>query len=150
MSPELRAIVSTDGAGSRTLLQTMQSSKPTLAKRTEDWKPTPDMRLKGLRMLTCSKLLEYSDTFFGCIFWMDANTMRFEPVASRVWVDSKFSMKAKSGPRMPCGKRDCRILHQHSMTTWCRGPVAMLYVTGNSGLQHAQPFTVSWLAVKSR
>ena len=148
MNTELRALVNTHNIAPRTLLRNMQSSHPTLVKRKEDLKPIMNTRLKGLRVSACSKLLQHSDRYFRRIFWIDAKTMHIAPGARKVWVDSKFPMKVKSDSRMPRSGRDRRTLHFYSMVNWCTGPVAMLYVTGTSGLQHAQPFMVSQLGLK--
>ena len=148
LNEELKGIVSTHNMSPRTLLRNMQSHTPSLKKRTEDLKPILNTRLKNLRLAACSKLLQFSDRYFKRIFWIDAKTMHIMPSARRVWVDSSLPMPVKSDSRMPRSGRDRRTLHFYSMVTWSTGPVAIMFVTGTSGLQHAQPYMVRQLVLK--
>ena len=141
--PELRAIVSVNEMHPQTLLRNMQKVNPGLVKRKEDLKPVLNARLKGKRVTACNQLLGHSVAWFRRIFWLDAKTMHICPTARRVWVDKKHPMPVKSDSRMPRSGRDRRTLHFYAMVNWCGGPVAIIFVTGTSGLQHAHPYTVS-------
>lgn len=147
-SPELQSIVSTHDMQPQTLLLNMQEANPNLVKRREDLKPMLTNRLKQQRVTACNKLLQYSDAWFRRVFWLDAKTMHIAPTARQVWVDSSVPMPVKKDTRMPRSGRDRRTLHFYSMVNWCVGPVAIMFVTGTSGLQHAQPYVVSQLASK--
>lgn len=141
--PELRAIVSNSQMHPQTLLRNMRAANPDLVKRTEDLKPILNNKLKEQRVTACHKLLQFSNAYFRRVFWLDAKTMHISPSARKVWVDRKLPSHVKSDARVPRSGRDRRTLHFYAMVNWCAGPVAMIFVTGTSGLQHAQPYTVS-------
>lgn len=145
---ELRDIVSTHAMSPRTLLRNMQAAQPDLVKRTEDLKPPMTSRLKQLRMDACDKLLQHSDQYFRRIFWLDAKTMHIVPKARKVWVESGAPLPVRTDSRLPRSGRDRRTLHFYAMVNWCVGPVAIRFVTGTSGLQHARPYTVSHWSLK--
>ena len=142
LSAELKAIVSTHDMNPQTLLRNMQEAQPGLVKRTEDLKPPLTNRLKQLRMTACHRLLQHSDNYFQRIFWIDAKTMHIVPSARKVWVQSKAPLPVRTDPRLPRSGRDRRTLHFYAMVNWCVGSVAIRFVTGTSGLQHAHPYTV--------
>ena len=141
--PELRAIVSSNQMHPQTLLRNMCAANPDMVKRREDLKPIMNNRLKEQRVTACNKLLQLSDGYFRRVFWLDAKTMHISPSARKVWVDRKLPSPVRSDARVPRSGRDRRTLHFYAMVNWCVGPVAIIFVTGTSGLQHAQPYTVS-------
>lgn len=142
MNPALKDIVSTHTMSPRTLLRNMQQVQPKLKKRTEDIKPVMNSRLKQLRMRACQQLLQFSDQYFRRIFWIDAKTMHILPTARTVWMEAGAPIPVRSDPRLPRSGRDRRTLHFYAAVNWCVGPVAIRFVTGTSGLQHARTYTV--------
>lgn len=143
ISAELRSIVSSHYIAPRTLLRHMQKSHRNLVQQSEDLKPILSTRLKQLRIAACEKLLKNSDEWFYRLFWLDAKTMHIVPSTRKVWVDRTVPMRVKSDARLPRSGKDRRTLHFYAMVNWCVGPVAIVFVTGTSGLQQAKSYTVS-------
>lgn len=142
LSTDLNEIVTAHDMHPRTLLRNMQKALPSLKKCKEDLRPVLTERLKQQRLDACKQLLGYSDQYFRRIFFLDAKTMHIVPEAREVWVDTSQPMPIRTDSRKPRSGKDRRTLHFYAMVNWCVGPVALIYVTGTSGLKPAKTYTV--------
>lgn len=81
-------------------------------------------------------------TYSQRIFWIDAKKMHVSLASQKVWFDSTDQPDTVEDVRAQGARGGLKTLHFYAAVNACKGPVALIFVTGTTGLQRDPAYRV--------
>lgn len=137
-SEELRGILARAKISRKHLLVRIKTAAPGLVFRMQSVKAAFNAKQKKDRMRDCRWHIRKSDRYRLQTFYVDAKKMYVSASPVKAWLDG--SEETDTIPDLRAETRT--VLHFYAVVNACGGPVALMYVTGTTGLARQQPYLV--------
>jgi hypothetical protein len=146
-NPTLAAICKQYDVSPRTLLHHMRKIDCTCYRRRMVIKRKLTIPTKLLRTHSCKSLKKWSVRRLRHTFWIDAATIWLHPKARLVYAPADAEL-VESDERAPANSKQLRKLKFYICINAIVGPVALVFITGTTGMEKEVQWTVRGRAVR--
>lgn len=117
------------------LLQCMKKFDPTLTQKQAKARPALSEAQKADRKEKAAILIAKDDNYFKRVFWIDAKTIYMTPMRGRyAWNNCNHQHRVIEDERFKPSRKVVK-LNYYACVNYLKGPVAIIFVTGTTGLK---------------